>query len=543
MAAEAMLPRAVSEEILRRYADVLRVGRLLVNGRVLAWETDTSTELQLQSFCHGLFSRLSEVLPDIARTNPAVLRFAAYWFCKSVSINYALIEVLLLIKQKVGVLCTIETRQPGCGSLVDYALEAIPGSNLLRVSLIWRRVDNIVYRDIERPEKQVKGTLSCLATEFRLPPDEGFVPAYCLQMRLRRSMAARLASRLACGGARRPAEEAEKIFIEEPLRSHHSLETEAELAARPPPAEPLEALGGSEAARPLRPRSPRVAGYPAPATGAADAGVGAAERGPPSAGSECLSGPTLESSPSRPCSRQQSTTSWTFGEDCALLDSSPEALLGHLRVRVLRARTAPQDGHAHALNTPERRLELYATCTLAGRTERTRTVADGLRPEWLEAWCFPIRGQDLREDIIIEVFDNGMYGACDRLDFLGRVTVPVSAALSDASAVAITEPLRAAGEAGSVDLELELLPRPAVAPAPAPEEDGPAAAGVEDEECSVEVGSSFSLATTSPTPAPVGLGPVALGEAVKVAVKVTSAPPAVGLRGLWCSKACSLGFS
>ena len=76
----------------------------------MRWQTDSSTENQLHHFCDSFFSRLTELLPDMAASNPDILRFAAYWYCKSVSINYALVEVLLLLKQKVGVLCTIETR-------------------------------------------------------------------------------------------------------------------------------------------------------------------------------------------------------------------------------------------------------------------------------------------------------------------------------------------------------------------------------------------------------------------------------------------------
>lgn len=228
---DSSLPPAVAAEILRRYADVLRVGRIRMNGSIVRWQTDSSTENQLHHFCDSFFSRLTELLPDMAASNPDILRFAAYWYCKSVSINYALVEVLLLLKQKVGVLCTIETRGEH-GGLVEYLVDVQPGN--LRASLIWNKGDNIVYRNPVTAETRVKGTLSCLMTEFDLPPKDDETPAYSLQMRLKSSLASHFVKRLACARTRdmRPKKEA-TIFIGEPLRSNVPLETFAELASRP----------------------------------------------------------------------------------------------------------------------------------------------------------------------------------------------------------------------------------------------------------------------------------------------------------------------
>eukprot|EP00928_Gymnodinium_smaydae_P005035 TRINITY_DN11733_c0_g1_i3.p1 TRINITY_DN11733_c0_g1~~TRINITY_DN11733_c0_g1_i3.p1 ORF type:complete len:125 (+),score=19.83 TRINITY_DN11733_c0_g1_i3:151-525(+) len=106
--AQTQLPPPVAEELLRRYADILRVGRLTVNGRVTAWDTDTSTEFQLRGFCESLGRRLRDLLPDFAKKDPASLTLASFWLCKAVSINYVLIEVLLLIRQRLGMFCTIE---------------------------------------------------------------------------------------------------------------------------------------------------------------------------------------------------------------------------------------------------------------------------------------------------------------------------------------------------------------------------------------------------------------------------------------------------
>jgi hypothetical protein len=435
--------------------------------------------------------------------------------------------VLLMIKQKVGVLCTIETRDRdlGTGSIVRYSMEALPGNNMLRVSMSWHKDNNIVYRDPEKSEEQVKGTLSCLVTEFALPPEEKFMPTYRLQMRLRRSMAARLASSLACGGRQK---QAETISIDEPLRSHHPVEIASDLVAQPAPL-----VGVNEMSSPSSIRQSdainglRRAGSPPPlaehheidSDGFDDAGE--EERG--------LRTNSREPLLPHGVSRQTSAASWLYGEEHSC--DSPEAFVGRLRVRILRARAVPEEACLLALHTPERTPELYATCLLAERLERTQVVAEGGKPEWLEAWTFPVKGQDLRDDIVIELFDNGMYGACDRVDFLGRVTVPVSTALSAAGVVSISEPLHN-GWFGSIDLELELLPR-------CPQFDANLYA---EEPCNIEVGSSFSLSTPSPTPAPVTAGQLAPGVSVK-GIKVRSASPACGLNGLWCSKACSIEFS
>jgi len=245
-----------------------------------------------------------------------------------------------------------------------------------------------------------------------------------------------------------------------------------------------------------------------------------------------------------------STTSWTFGEEPP--SSSPDAAVCHLRVQILRARIDPRAANAPASHGRVRQPELYATCSVANHTKRTRAVADSSRPEWLESWCFPMTVQDLRGDVVIEVFDNGMYGACDRLDFLGRAVIPVSSSLpqsEDRGPVTIQERL-VAGGSDTVDLQLELiLPRQVlviqdeasddVAEVSAEtSDDAPllhhrdgwnGSHGMDEEECNVEVGSLFSVMpswTRSPMLASLGLS-----------VKVTSASPSPGVSSLCCSRA------
>lgn len=462
------LPPEVSEEIVRRYADVLRVGCMRVNGEFVRWRTDTATELQLQSFCERFHARLSALLPELAAAEPQVLCLVAYWFCKSVSINYALIEVLLLIKRKVGVLCTVETREPGGGGLVEYNAVVHPGGASrcggasapsgrrpsLTVSLKWRKGDNIVYRDPEKAEARVKGSLSSLTTEFKLPPEEWFTPAYHLQMRLRRSLAARFASRVACGGGSVEGSSDQLFTIDEPLRggeldfrSDCQQEAEASTAqagtsSRPPEPRPLGLQDGSRGIRMPEAEACPLLGDPF------DSGL------------------------------------WDLGPDEKRVLTELEPPSYDFHVRVLRAICRAASG-----GVMDWKPKLYATCRVADIVERTRIVCpkqppllpsfgsppphsqplptwkaeDGagganLHVEWLQGWDFPVRDRDLRGDVLVEVFDSGT----EKLSFLGRASIPVSRALQRERGfvVPVTEQLR--GLRGSLDVELELRERPFV---------------------------------------------------------------------------------
>mmetsp|Transcript_157354 Transcript_157354/g.289975 ORF Transcript_157354/g.289975 Transcript_157354/m.289975 type:complete len:142 (+) Transcript_157354:1-426(+) len=140
-----------------------------------------------------------------------------------------------------------------------------------------------------------------------------------------------------------------------------------------------------------------------------------------------------------------------------------------------------------------------------------------------------------------------MYGGSERLDWLGRATVPVSEALSDSGAVAVTKQLH--GMRGTVGLELELLPQsPLEASVVAAAEKtpdrlpGPWCEEELLEEYTVEVGNSFTLARSASPPAPVPPGSLDLGLKVKVRAATPPPPMVAAGPGLWCSRACSQTF-
>lgn len=219
------LPEPLVQETLRRYADLLRVGLVSVNDEVVRWSSDTSKELQLRSFCEAFVEKLRS-LKELSRLDDAILRLSSYWVCKAFSINYALHEVLTLIQRRVGMFCTIETREGHGSALVSYSVEAT-SSHRLAVRMRWRGKDNILYFNALSGEKQVKGTIRCFETDFGLPPEAGFAPLYRLQMLLKhRGM---LASKVACAtrSSRNEALPEEPLQVAEPLAS----EVEPVLAA------------------------------------------------------------------------------------------------------------------------------------------------------------------------------------------------------------------------------------------------------------------------------------------------------------------------
>eukprot|EP00439_Symbiodinium_sp_Y106_P025766 s1994_g3.t1 len=130
------LPEPLVQETLRRYADLLRVGLVSVNDEVVRWSSDTSKELQLRSFCEAFVDKLRS-LKELSRLDDAILRLSSYWVCKAFSINYALHEVLTLIQRRVGMFCTIETREDRASALVSYSVEA-RSSHRLAVRMRWR---------------------------------------------------------------------------------------------------------------------------------------------------------------------------------------------------------------------------------------------------------------------------------------------------------------------------------------------------------------------------------------------------------------------
>jgi len=221
------MSRALASEVLRCYADVLRVGRVTVNGTKLAWKTSTSNDDQLVNFSAVFTEALRGVVDD------SLLRQVTHWFCKSVSINYGLSEILALLQRRLGepagARCSVLTRGPTGAVAVDYSVDVVPAQTM-RVRVAWKEKDNIVCCSPESAKRVVCGTLSYIETEFPLPPGRDFRPTYCVQMQLKGSRASeivRTVVRTWCGTGPDPVE---LVSPETPL---HSVEEDDPSPRRP----------------------------------------------------------------------------------------------------------------------------------------------------------------------------------------------------------------------------------------------------------------------------------------------------------------------
>jgi hypothetical protein len=231
---EVEVPQPLADEILKQYGDVLRVGILSVNGAEICWSTSGSTRTQLQAFNAAFCSALRQ-LPESSGLEDAVLSQAVYWFCKAVSINYALYEVLQAVKDKVGKDCSIATSGKAGRTIVDYGVH-LQADHSMRVFVSWREKGNIIYCDPRTAKKQVKGTLSSLVTEFPLHPSPCFTPSYSLHMKLKRSYKQKIISKVTSLGKsrRHMASAGEQLCLDSPLHSQSSLTLESSCSTEAP---------------------------------------------------------------------------------------------------------------------------------------------------------------------------------------------------------------------------------------------------------------------------------------------------------------------
>lgn len=180
------MPKEYVEEILNNYADVIRTGSLTVNGATVSWVTeDCTSRQQLENFCDVLLMKLRS-LPELARLNEEEMCQAVFLYCKSVSLNYVVMDVLLMLQQEFGELCTIETYSRGA-CLLSYGLLVREGPRgpVLLPRLKWTKPNNVVgepAHEENHVSRCVKGTLSSIYTEFPLALEPGHVPDYSIRL-------------------------------------------------------------------------------------------------------------------------------------------------------------------------------------------------------------------------------------------------------------------------------------------------------------------------------------------------------------------------
>lgn len=216
------LPQSVAAEILHHYADVLRRGSLRVNGVLVSWDASLQRlpEERLDGFSSAL-SKAMRAVPEVGQlADESFCGGAAYWICKALSINYAMSEVLHMVKRKVGRACSIESWSgQGAQNKAEYSIEIRSGPSLL-VGISWCCSGNLVACDPLTAEKEVKGTISRIETEFSLPPPCGFTPAYHVEMEVCKKPTASSFPSFGCGALLMEHGDMffERIILANPLR-------------------------------------------------------------------------------------------------------------------------------------------------------------------------------------------------------------------------------------------------------------------------------------------------------------------------------------
>jgi len=151
----------------------------------------------------------------------------------------------------------------------------------------------------------------------------------------------------------------------------------------------------------------------------------------------------------------------TLTRSCAVSTGKDENLVGHLQVLVVCARHLENTNKVFGLGLPGYCSDPYVVCSVRNMVRRTRTIANCLDPDWNEKMLFPLRVEDFRADIVVELFDEDRYKK--QGDKLGWFILPLSSMLQQSSlrsaeGVHIKEKLLGV-ETGSIELHLNLEPK------------------------------------------------------------------------------------
>mmetsp|Transcript_123815 Transcript_123815/g.358121 ORF Transcript_123815/g.358121 Transcript_123815/m.358121 type:complete len:309 (-) Transcript_123815:89-1015(-) len=221
MVGQVHLPPQLADEVLCQYADVLRVGCVTVNNQHISWDNSASNDAQLQGFCDSFVGALRR-LPQLRGVPDDDLIQAAHWFCKSVSINYALAELLALLQQRLGerlgAMCSVRTCGPDGRVLVEYSLRVTEERRML-VRVSWKGTGNIICCNPKTAKRTVSGTLSYVETEFPIALEGAFRPTYGIRMRLKKSKRSQLMSKVVSTLTGRKNAQLEEVSPNAPLRS------------------------------------------------------------------------------------------------------------------------------------------------------------------------------------------------------------------------------------------------------------------------------------------------------------------------------------
>ena len=236
-----LLGAEIAQEVLKEYADLLRVGRLTVNGVIVRWRVHGNNARALDCFLSAFKARVNMIFPDLEDWG-----MFAYTVLKAISINFALYEVTEYIRNDIGTdnMITILTYDSASKqqvlhyavelyyadedaskraalartSLASFALDhdqspkkpdseigtkicpiarneqtkdAIGGGWVVGVIIDFLRSDNILECD-KKGKPRVRGTMRTIRAAFPYPAPPHFRPSYEVECDLKRRWGKRL---------------------------------------------------------------------------------------------------------------------------------------------------------------------------------------------------------------------------------------------------------------------------------------------------------------------------------------------------------------
>ncbi|EER00481.1 hypothetical protein Pmar_PMAR018364 [Perkinsus marinus ATCC 50983] len=244
----------IAPHISDKYADLLRVGELWINGEPTRWRTKGyGKEAWFDNFELAFRARLrqlerSGLVPPCDLASEITL---VYWVCKLTSINYCLWEICSYIQQsleksRMVILETFDSSNPTL-SILEYSLTLV-GAATGTICMRWTKDNNIMYVN-RHGQRRCKGTMKTIETQVPLrllsdPEVENFRPIYDVDMELivPRSIGDRIVGRLSCfnRGLDRFTDSSSLVSAVEPLMPRGSSNLRQ---ISYPPAAPLFAEG------------------------------------------------------------------------------------------------------------------------------------------------------------------------------------------------------------------------------------------------------------------------------------------------------------
>lgn len=200
---------------LAEHGDILRAGRLRVNGEVLEWAptSQVSPEESLQSLVDAF-----EQTPEIPSGWHGQLDELVYCVMKSLSFQFALMDVLTTLRSHFKLSAMPSIASDG----MQYAINvSCAGCD---ACVLWPKRASIFTVDPETGKRQLYGAIGSVRTDFQFPPFPGAVQAYQIEMRV---------PKWCIGPFRLSFQKRVAVHTDEPL-----MPAEAEAAPSPPNSRP-----------------------------------------------------------------------------------------------------------------------------------------------------------------------------------------------------------------------------------------------------------------------------------------------------------------